>query len=787
MSSPADIPDRDAAIREHLERWFGFSELRPNQRAAIDAALDGEDALVVMPTGGGKSLCYQLPALVTDRLTLVVSPLIALMQDQVDGLRLNGVPAAASHANLDSKGRAELQRLMNSGELRLLFVAPERLFSDWFFDWLGQQDVGAVAIDEAHCISQWGHDFRPEYRRMAELRERLPNVPFQAYTATATPRVRDDISAQLHLRSPRVLVGTFDRPELCYRVLPRQSLTDQVAEAAARHPGSAAIIYCIARKDTESLAAALQKRGIDARAYHAGLGAGERTQISADFRAEKLDVVVATVAFGMGIDRSDVRLVVHAAMPKSLEHYQQETGRAGRDGLPAECLLLYSNADAAKWRTVMQRSSQEHGGDPEALAAQLDLLSHMQRFAGLARCRHEALSAHFGQDYAPPDVAASNGTIQGCGACDVCLDELETVPDSSVMAQKILSAVYRTGQRFGRAYVIDVLRGSKNEKVLQRGHDQIPTFGICAEVSAMLLGNYVDQLVDQGVLVRSEGEYPVLGLGATAGEVLRGEREIELRVSKAALTAKPRRSRRSSGKAAVVEAELTPAEGELFEVLRQLRRKLATDLGVPPYVVFSDATLEDLARRRPSTPAAFLAARGVGQKKLEAFGAAFLGAIAEHCNDHELATDATPTAAAADSPSSGLRESESRVVVESEADPSTGGRAATLATAAAGFALGRSIEEVAAEVGRTPNTVVKYLCNWLRSERPDSITPWVPLPDQERVATAIAEVTATAGGRLKLVFEALGGDVSYDAIRIVMTFRALEDGAKGEGEVEGYA
>ncbi len=624
MSSPdlASAPARDAAITAALQRWFGFALLRERQREAIDAALDGRDALVVLPTGGGKSLCYQLPPLLLDRLVVVVSPLIALMQDQVDGLRLLGVPAAAVHGNLAADARSELRRMAADRSLRLLFVAPERLFQEAFLRWLRGQNVAAFAIDEAHCISQWGHDFRPEYRRLAELREQFPGVPFQAFTATATPRVRADIAEQLRLADPVVCVGTFDRPELTYRVLPRQDLEAQVGQAIRRHPDAAAIVYCIARKDTEALASALQQQGIDARAYHAGLPAGERTQLSADFRAERVNVVVATVAFGMGIDRSDVRLVVHAGMPKSLEAYQQETGRAGRDGMPAECLLLYSAADAAKWRSVMERSSAESGGDPAALEAQLGLLAQMQRFAGRARCRHRAISEYFGQAY-----EAGN-----CGACDVCLDELEPVPDGPVLAQKILSAVARTGQRYGAGYVIDVLRGSRSERVLQRGHDRLPTFGVCKGLPAGRLGNFVDQLIDAELLVRSDGEYPTLALGPDAPRVLRGEVEAELRMPKQALTARGRRrredARRSVAAAADDVPELSPTEQALFDTLRALRRTIAGELGVPPFVVFADTTLDEMARVRPSTPLALLNCRGVGQKKLASFGERFLAAIA---------------------------------------------------------------------------------------------------------------------------------------------------------------
>jgi len=613
---------RAAAIAAALQRWFGFDALRPMQREAIDCALDRRDALVVMPTGGGKSLCYQLPALVQDRLVVVVSPLIALMQDQVDGLRLLGVPAAAVHANLSAKARDELRTMSADGSLRLLFVSPERLFLDGFVRWLEARDVAAFAIDEAHCISQWGHDFRPEYRRLAELRERFPDVPFQAFTATATPRVREDIVAQLRLREPRVLVGTFDRPELTYRVLPRQDLETQVTEAIRRHPDAASIVYCISRKDTEAMASALQQRGIEARPYHAGLSAGERTRLSSDFRAERLHVITATVAFGMGIDRSDVRLVVHAGMPKSLEAYQQETGRAGRDGLPAECLLLYSAGDAAKWRSLMERSAEEGDGDAASLQAQLALLQDMQRFAGGVRCRHKAISEYFGQVYDEPN----------CGACDVCLDELVEVDDGHVLAQKILSAVVRTGQRFGSSHVIDVLRGSRGERVLQRGHDQLPTFGVCKGMPAGLLGNYIDQLVDAGLLVRSEGEYPTLSLGAEAMAVLKSQQRAVLRMPKQALAARGKRKRDDSGKgrASVEVADLSAKQQALFDALRALRREVARELGVPPYVVFHDSTLADMAQAAPRTPGELAQVRGVGARKVATFGERFLAAIRAH-------------------------------------------------------------------------------------------------------------------------------------------------------------
>ena len=756
-NQPTDLAARDRAITTALERWFGFAELRPMQREAIDAALDGQDALVVLPTGGGKSLCYQLPALVSDRLTVVVSPLIALMQDQVDGLRLQGVPAAAAHSNLNAEARAELRRMATERELRVLFVAPERLFQDEFLRWLGGQDLATIAIDEAHCISQWGHDFRTEYRRLSELRDRFPDVTFHAYTATATPRVRRDILTQLRLREPRELIGTFDRPELCYRVLPRQNLVRQVAEAIARHPDSAAIVYCISRKDTESLAAELRSGGIDARAYHAGLAAGERTEISSDFRLERLAVVVATVAFGMGIDRSDVRLVVHAAMPKSLEHYQQETGRAGRDGLAAECLLLYSAADAAKWRTIMRRRDDDAGGDPAALQAQIDLLQHMQRFAGRARCRHRTLSEYFGQQYEPAD----------CGACDVCLGELEEVPGGDVIAQKILSAVVRTGQRFGSGYVIDVLRGSRNEKVLQRGHEELSTFGLCADLTAVRLGNYIDQLIDLDVLERSDGEYPIVRLGGEGPAVLSGELSVVLRTPKAALDSGRGRSRRRAGAAAVQSVELEPAEAELFEAMRGLRRAIAGDLGVPPYVVFSDATLVELARIRPSSASGLLEIRGVGQKKVESFGQQFLAAIAAHCATAGLELDTPPTVVITPI-----------VTVEPESRPRVS-QSVARTKAEELFAAGAAIDDVASEVGRAASTVVQYLAEWVRRERPASIEPWVAPELEEAVAAAL---TNSEDGRLKPIHAALEGRVPYDTIRLVAAHRSEDASAAEPGD-----
>ena len=440
-------------LLEVLERYWGYTSFRPLQREAMDAVLASRDSLVVLPTGGGKSLCFQAPALIRDGLAIVVSPLIALMKDQVDTLVSNGVPAAALHSSLTPEARADVVAGLRAGRHRVLYVAPERLVGDGSAEFLDSVDrsprsVSFVAVDEAHCISQWGHDFRPEYRRLAGLRDRWPQASLHAFTATATTRVREDIVTELALRQPLELVGSFDRPNLVYRVWPRGTLKRQLADVLERHRGEAGIIYCQSRREVDALAAWLGTAGVRAAAYHAGLDDGTRHRHQDAFLNEDVDVVVATVAFGMGIDRSDVRFVVHAGAPQSLEHYQQEAGRAGRDGLEAECVLIVSGADFLKWRVRLSQNG-------EWSDARRALLRDMERYAASVGCRHERLVRYFGQSWSKAD----------CGACDYCLGELETVPDAVTLARKVLSAVARVGQRFGIMHVANVLRGAETEQM----------------------------------------------------------------------------------------------------------------------------------------------------------------------------------------------------------------------------------------------------------------------------------------------------------------------------------
>jgi ATP-dependent DNA helicase RecQ len=597
-------------LDEVVARYWGYASLRPLQREAMDAVLASRDSLVVLPTGAGKSLCYQAPALLASGMALVVSPLISLMKDQVDSLVANGVPAALYNSSLGPDEKAAVAAGVRQGRYRLLYVSPERLVgegSESFLALLSRAQVSFVAVDEAHCISQWGHDFRPEYRQLARLRQSLPGVNVHAYTATATARVRRDIAGELRLADPLVLVGGFDRPNLLYRVLPRAALKKQVLDVLARHRGNAGIIYCTSRREVDAMAAWLSASGTPALPYHAGLSDAERHRHQEAFLSERTDVIVATVAFGMGIDRSDVRFVVHAGAPRSLEHYQQESGRAGRDGLEAECLLIFSASDFMRWRAMLAQNG-------ELTDASRQLLRQMERYAAAVGCRHRHLSEYFGDRY----EAAS------CGACDFCLGELETVVDPIVIARKILSCVARVGQRHGTMHVSSVLRGHASDQVVARGHDKLTTFGLLAQASAAEVRGYIEQLGGLGLLQQTDEPYPVLALTAAGLELLRNEASSPgLTLARQRPVAKGAARIRSR-----VEAESWhDVDRGLFDRLRALRLEVARERGVPPYVIFHDATLRDMARIRPTTRHALLTVKGVGARKAEDLGDRFLIAI----------------------------------------------------------------------------------------------------------------------------------------------------------------
>jgi len=574
------------------------------------AIIDDRDSLVVMPTGAGKSLCFQAPALVREGLAVVVSPLISLMKDQVDTLVGNGVSAACYHSALQPNVKSEVAAGIRDGRYSLLYVAPERLVgegSDGFMNLVGRRPLSFVAVDEAHCISQWGHDFRPEYRQLAELRSRWPAISLHAYTATATGRVRRDIIEQMGLRDPVELVGSFDRPNLVYRVLPRSTLKKQLQEILARHKGQSGIVYCQSRKEVDALADWLVEQKVRAVPYHAGLDDVVRHRNQDKFLNEDIDVVVATVAFGMGIDRSDVRFVIHAGAPQSLEHYQQESGRAGRDGLEAECVLIVSGADFLKWKVMLERNG-------ELSDARKTLLRDMERYASSVGCRHKRLVSYFGETWTKDD----------CGACDYCLGELEEMSDSVTLARKILSCVARVQQRFGILHVVNVLRGAETDAVISRGHSLLSTFGLMKDASIDEVRGYIEQLIAEGFLVQTDGEYPILMMTtegvdllkdptAAPGLVLARQRKVE----KGKL---PRRSKTET-------ESWSGVDKDLFEELRALRLRVARDRGVPPYVIFHDTTLRELARLKPADLDALRHIYGVGEKKVQDLGEAVLDVI----------------------------------------------------------------------------------------------------------------------------------------------------------------
>ncbi len=726
--------DAFADLRRIIAKHWGFTSLRPLQEQAMQAVLNGRDSLVVMPTGGGKSLCYQAPAVQRGGVTVVVSPLIALMKDQVDALRGNGVAAAQIDSSLSDSDRFAAEVDLRQGDTRLLFVSPERLVSSDFYRILQQAGVHTFAIDEAHCISHWGHDFRPEYRQLARLREFFPSASVHAYTATATEQVRRDIIAQLDLRDPVTLVGVFDRPNLTYRVLPRHDLGKQVAEVLARHSNEGGIIYALRRRDVDDLAASLKAKGVNVAAYHAGMSADLRQQAQEAFTRERCDVVVATVAFGMGIDRSNVRFVLHVAMPKSLEHYQQETGRAGRDGLEAECVLLHSGADYLTLKSILEKSAEEAGADPSFLVNALKHLDDMDRYARGAVCRHRALVEHFGQAY----------PAETCSACDLCLGDVEEVPGALLTAQKILSCVARVKESFGIGHVVSVLRGEESDNIRRRGHDQLTTFGLLKGESKVDVRDWLYQLIGQKVLMQVGAEYPLLHLNEASWEVMRGQRPVRL----------VRLVRRKKGqgpeKSAAAEVSWEGVDAPLFEALRELRRQIAQERGEKPYMVFGDAVLRELARVRPSTPERMRLISGIGDVKLRDFADRFLPLIADRCRERNLSMDVTarPTTSAPRArPLDKL--------------PARGQAAFDL------FRKNTPIADVMRRLNYARSTVMEYLAEYIRVERPASIAVWVPEVVAQRVTAAVRQV---GGDRLKPIFLALDEKIPYDDIRLVLAF-----------------
>ena len=600
--------------REVLDRVFGYGAFRGEQEAIIEHVAGGGDCLVVMPTGGGKSLCYQIPALLRAGVAVVVSPLIALMQDQVDALRQAGVRAGYLNSTLTFGEVRAIEDDARAGRLDLLYVAPERLMGERTLALLDGLRIALFAIDEAHCVSQWGHDFRPEYLRLSVLHERYPGVPRIALTATADEPTRREIAERLGLGDARVFVSGFDRPNIRYAIVPKRNAREQLLRFLdAEHRGHAGIVYCLSRRKVEETAQWLRGRGYDALPYHAGMGAEERKRHQDAFVREDGVIIVATIAFGMGIDKPDVRFVAHLDLPKSIESYYQETGRGGRDGLPADAWMAYGLADVITLRQMVEGS--EAGEQRKRL--EVRKLDAMLGLCELTTCRRRTLLAYFGETRAEP-----------CGNCDNCIAPPEAW-DATEAARKALSCVYRTGQRFGAGYVIDVLLGKDNERIRSFGHQRLSTFGIGADLDVSTWRSVFRQLVARGLMRVDVEGFGSLKLTGESRAVLRGACEVRLRRD-AAAPKKQKRRREPAARAAAARTTLAPERQRLFDALRAHRRELAKAQGVPPYVIFHDVTLEAMAEQQPCTLDEFAALPGVGEKKLERYAAAFIEVIAGH-------------------------------------------------------------------------------------------------------------------------------------------------------------
>ena len=720
----------------------------------MQAVLNGRDSLVVLPTGGGKSLCYQAPAVFRGDTTVVISPLISLMKDQVDGLRANGISAVQLNSAMSPDELREAERAACAGESRLVFASPERMATAGFRSLVKQIGVRTFAIDEAHCISHWGHDFRPEYRQLNRLKELFPQASVHAFTATATEQVRSDIVSQLALRDPEVLVGDFDRPNLTYRVLPRHDTLSQTCDLVRRHAGEAGIIYCIRRRDVDELTAVLRHEGVAALPYHAGLDAAARKRAQDAFSEETCDLIVATVAFGMGIDRSNVRYVLHTGMPKSIESYQQETGRAGRDGLEAECVLLYSGADAMLWKSIVEKSvgDAETQVAPDYLRNAMRHINDMDAFCRPVVCRHRALVQYFGQSY----------TAASCQACDLCLGDAAPVPDAHIIAKKILSCVARVREGFGVNHVVAVLRGENLVAIRDRGHDQLSTYGLLREHSKVDVRSWVQQLIGQNLLLQVGDEYPVLKLNLSSWEVMKDERTATLLHTPGSKPKAEVRAKKSKADAVSWEG----VDRDLFEALRETRKRLAQERGVPPYLIFGDTTLRELAARRPATLERMHQLYGVGDAKLADFGPRMLETVARHCRERGVAFDCSPS----ESPQGQSRKSESPAN-----DPERPPRPTSSAQVQAGilYEQGASIDDVMGAMKRSRGTAVEYLAAHIRAVRPASISSWISDVDYQQIAV-VAEREGLE--RLKPIRTALGGRFDYDQIRIVVSHLLAQRG-----------
>ena len=695
---------------DFLKRYYGYDRFRPMQEDIIRSIVGGRDTLVLMPTGGGKSVCFQIPALMLPGITVVVSPLIALMKDQVGALLLNGIPAAFYNSTQSSREQRDIEEQCLTGKLKLLYVSPEKLLTESFFGFLRRVQVSLFAIDEAHCISSWGHDFRPEYTRLNVLKEQFPDVPTIALTATADKLTRQDIAQRLGMVDPAVFVASFNRTNLSLQVLPGQNRIQQIVRLLQQKPNTSGIIYCLSRKSCESLSAKLQEKGFGAAFYHAGMDPADRSRTQDAFLRDDVKIICATIAFGMGIDKSNVRWVIHYNMPKNIEGFYQEIGRAGRDGAAAQTVLFYSFADVATYKDMLNENR------PANLDLQLAKLERMQQYADAHTCRRQILLSYFSEELTEP-----------CGNCDVCRDPRITI-DGTVLAQKALSAIIRTGERVPMNLLIDILRGSRSQAVMQGGYDQVKTYGAGRDLRFDEWRSYLHQLINIGVIEVAYDNHYALRRGILAEQVLFSNRKIDL-------------VRPDDAPKPVVEKTRTKTEvtrDELFEQLRVLRKQLADEQNVPAYVVFTDTTLEDMARQRPTTPDALRNVSGVGERKLQLFGKQFLEAITNYV----------------------------RGKAEAGGKPKGSTQLITLDL----FSQGKSIDEIATERQLTAASIVNHLVQLakggydidLETLLNELVTP-TERADIERAITT----NGLSDGRLKALFDHFAGKYNYAQLTLV--------------------
>ena len=715
-----------ASPRSVLRTVFGFDEFRGDQAAIIDHMLGGGDALVLMPTGGGKSMCYQIPAILRPGVGIVVSPLIALMKNQVDALRLAGVRAAYINSSMPASDASSAEQAMQRGEYDLVYVAPERLVTERFLGVLRRTQLALFAIDEAHCVSQWGHDFRPEYIQLNQLHEQFPLVPRLACTATADEPTRQEIIQKLSLETAQVYVTGFDRPNIRYTIVPKRDAMQQLLRfIKERHPKSAGIVYCFTRQNTEDTAHWLTAHGFEALPYHAGLDQPTRALHQQRFLEEARLIICATVAFGMGIDKPDVRFVAHTVIPKTIEAYYQETGRAGRDGLPADAWMLYSVGDVTKMRRLIDMSD----ADEPHKKMERRRLELLVRLCETAHCRRAVLLATFGDTLPEP-----------CGNCDACLEHIDIV-DGTIPAQKLLSCIGRTGERFGGKHVIDVLLGISTERVLKLGHEKLPTFGVGTELTQREWESALRQLVAQNLVAVKSGEYAVLELNAASAAVLRGERKVELRRERTP----PRtgRARKSAGDLAQAAAVVDVSGSPLWEALRALRQVLAKQAAVPPFVVMHDAVLRQIVGVLPASMQALRQVKGLGVHKIERYGNQILALVAQH---------------------TGRTAPEVRSSFDGDFGPINSTTLATLEL----LKRGVSPEQIALERNLSPNTVHEH-CSRAIASGSVALRAVVTISESE-IITIEEQMRKVPDGeplKLKPIFEAFGGRYSYGILKCV--------------------